>query len=70
MDVAVTRDALCSQEIAGDDGASVTDALRDLASWLYRQLEQECDHLSSDEAVDETMLTNRYTFTEEGLRFG
>jgi hypothetical protein len=70
MGVSVTRDALGSQEIARDAGASVTDALRDLANWLYRQIQQELDHLSSDEAVDETMIANGYTFTEEGWRFG
>jgi hypothetical protein len=48
----------------------VTEALRDLAIWLYRQLEQEYDHLTSDEAVDETLVANGYTFTEEGRRFG
>jgi hypothetical protein len=48
----------------------VTEALRDLANWLYRQLEQEYDYLTSDEAVDETLTVNGYTFTEEGRRFG
>ena len=48
----------------------VTDALRDLANWLYRQLEQEYDYLTSDEAVDETLIVGGYTFTEEGRRFG
>ena len=47
-----------------------SDALRDLARWLYRQLEREFDHLSSDEAVDETIVANDYTFTESGRRFG
>lgn len=40
------------------------------ANWLYRQLEQEYDHLTSDEAVDETLVANGHTFTEEGRRFG
>ena len=46
------------------------DALRDLANWLYRQLEQEYDYLTSDGAVDETLVVGSYTFTEEGRRFG
>jgi hypothetical protein len=37
---------------------------------LYRQLEQEYEHLTSDEAVDETLVVGGYTFTEEGRRFG
>lgn len=70
MDIAVTRDSAYSQEIAGDAEAIIVGALRDLASWLYRQLEQEYDYLTSDEAVDETLIVNGYTFTEEGRRFG
>ena len=50
--------------------AIVTDALRDLANWLFRQLEQEYEYLTSDEVVDETLVVGGYTFTEEGRRFG
>ena len=46
------------------------EALRDLARWLYRQLESEYDYLSSDEVVDETIAANEYTFTARGRRFG
>lgn len=70
MDIAVTRDGPSSREIGGDAEAIIIDALRDLANWLYRQLEQEYDHLTSDEAFDETLIANGYTFTEEGRRFG
>ncbi len=48
----------------------VTKALRDLARWLYRQLEAEYDHLTSDEAIEEGTIVNEYTFTEAGRRFG
>ena len=70
MAVSVIRDSAPAVEILGDDESVVTEALRDLANWLYRQLEQEYDHLTSDEAVDETLTVNGYTFTEEGRRFG
>jgi hypothetical protein len=70
MDVAVSRDSPVSQDITADAEEIITDALRDLARWLYRQLEQEHDYLSDDEAVDETLLVNGYTFTGEGRRFG
>lgn len=70
MAVAVTRDSAAAFEITGDAETVVTDALRDLANWLYRQLEQEYDYLTSDEAVDETLIANGYTFTDEGRRFG
>ena len=32
--------------------------MRDLARWLYRQLELEYNYLTSDEAVDETIGAN------------
>lgn len=70
MTVSVTRDRSAAAEVIGDAEVVVTEALRDLANWLYRQLEQEYDHLTSDEAVDETLVANGYTFTEEGRRFG
>lgn len=69
MAVSVTRDSAAAVEITGDAETVVTDALRDLANWLYRQLEQEYEYLTSDEAVDETLIANGYTFTEEGRRF-
>ena len=70
MAVSVSRDRAAAVEIIGDAESIVTDALRDLANWLYRQLEQEYDYLTSDEAVDETLVVGGYTFTEEGRRFG
>ena len=50
--------------------AALTEALRDLARWLYRQLEAEYDHLTSDESIEEGIIVNEYTFTEGGRRFG
>jgi len=40
------------------------------ANWLYRQLEAEYDHLTSDEAVEEGIVINEYTFTDAGRWFG
>ncbi|HAY07899.1 MAG TPA: antitoxin of toxin-antitoxin stability system, partial [Hyphomonas sp.] len=48
----------------------VVEAMRDLARWLYRQLEQEYECQTSDEVVDENIEANGYTFTEAGRRFG
>jgi hypothetical protein len=69
MAVSVSRDSAAAVEVIGDAESIVTDALRDLANWLYRQLEHEYDYLTSDEAVDETLVVGGYTFTEEGRRF-
>jgi len=57
---------LCNRLADTDD----LEALRDLARWLYRQLEAEYDHLTSDEAIEEGIIVNEYTFTEAGRRFG
>lgn len=48
----------------------VIEALRDLARWLYRQLEREYDYQTSDEVADESIEANGYTFTDEGRRLG
>ena len=70
MAISVSRVSVAAVEITGDAENVVTDALRELANWLYRQLEQEYEYLTSDEAVDEMLVVGGYTFTEEGRRFG
>ena len=70
MDIAVDRDSPTGQSLTDDAEAGVTEALRDLARWLYRQLQAEHDHLTSDEVVEESIANNEYTFTEAGRRFG
>ena len=70
MDITVTRNSPTGQAMTADAEAAVSEALRDLAFWLYRQLENEYDWLTSDAAVDEALLINEYTFTEAGLRAG
>ena len=70
MEISVERASPNWQDMTADAEDVVTEALRDLARWLYRQLEREYDYLSSDEVVDETILANGHTFTEIGGRFG
>lgn len=70
MAISVARDGPTGQDATVDAEESVIEALRDLARWLYRQLEREYDYLSSDEVVDEVIAANGYTFTETGRRFG
>ena len=70
MSVDVTRDSPTWQPPTEDAEETVTEALRDVARWLYRQLQAEYDYLTSDEAVEEGILANAYTFTEAGRRFG
>ena len=70
MAISVERDSPTWQDMTADAEEVVIEALRDLARWLYRQLEREYDYLTSDETVDETIAANGYTFTSDGKRFG
>jgi hypothetical protein len=70
MSISVERDSPTWQDMTVDAEEIVIKALRDLARWLYRQLEREYEYLTSDEAVDETIAANEYTFTAAGRRFG
>ena len=70
MAISVERDSPTWQGMTAHAGEIVTEALRDLADWLYRQLEREYEYLTSDESVEETIIANEYTFTEAGRRFG
>lgn len=70
MAISVTRDSPTWQDMTADVEDVVTEALRDLARWLYRQLEREYDYLTSDEAVDDAIAANDYTLTADGKRFG
>ncbi|MBN8292476.1 hypothetical protein JI664_10915 [Rhodobacter sp. NTK016B] len=70
MSVDVTRDSATWQPPTKNAKEIVTEALRDLARRLYRQLEIEYDHLTFDEVIEEGIIVNQYTFTEGGRRFG
>ena len=70
MSIEVERDSPTGQAMTDDAEATVVEAIRDLARWLYRQLQSEYDYLTSDAAVDETIIANRYSFTGAGERFG
>ena len=70
MSIAVERDSPNNQQMTVDAEDTVTEALRDLARWLYRQLEREYEYQTSDTVTDEAILANEYTFTGDGRRFG
>lgn len=64
MEIDVTcRD---DRKMQNEDEDEVIECLRDFASWIYRQLEQEYEHQNSDEVVDETIIINEYEFDENG----
>ena len=69
MSIEVERDSPTWQPPTDDAEDAVTEAMRDLARWLYRQLRAEYEHLTSDEAIDETLAANESTFTASGEYF-
>jgi hypothetical protein len=70
MAISVERDSPTGQDMTANAEDILTEALRDLARWLYRQLEREYNYLTSNEAVDDAIAANGYSFTETGRRFG
>jgi hypothetical protein len=70
MVISVERDSPASQDMTVSAEDAVIEALRDLARWLYRQLEREYEYQTSDAIVDEAIIANDYTFTNAGRRFG
>ena len=70
MAIEVERDSPTWQPMTDGAEDAVIEAMRDLARWLYRQLEREYDYLTSDDAVDEAIAINQWSFTAQGKRFG
>lgn len=70
MEIAVERDSPVWQGMTADAEDAVIEAMRDLARWLYRQLEREYEYQASDTVVDETIAVNSWVFTKAGVHFG
>ena len=70
MAIEVGRDSPTWQPMTDGAEDTVIEALRDLARWLYRHLRSEYEHQTSDDAVDEIVGINQWTFTADGKRFG
>lgn len=70
MEISVERISGTWQPPTGGADEIVSEALRNLARWLYRQLEREYEYRNSAEVVDESILANGYTFMEDGRSFG
>ena len=69
MAIEVERDSPTWQPPTGDAEDAITEAMRDLARWLYRQLQSEYEHRTSDEAVDEALAADALSFTADGEYF-
>lgn len=50
----------------GSASEAVADALRDLMSWIYRQLEAEYAYRLADDQIDDLIRANDYEFTADG----
>lgn len=70
MAISVERGSSGHQDMTPDAEESVVEVLRDLARWLYRQLELEHVYQTSGAVVDEAIAANEYTFTAAGRRLG
>ena len=70
MAIEVERDSPAWQPPTDGAEDAVIEALRDLARWLYRQLRAEYEHQTSDDAIDEVLAANCWTFEANGRRFG
>jgi hypothetical protein len=54
------------EEVADHTEAALIYTLRDYMRWIYRRLEEEYEHLQSDEQVAESIIVNEFEFTEDG----
>ncbi|WP_267347113.1 antitoxin of toxin-antitoxin stability system [Sphingomonas sp. GM_Shp_2] len=69
MQIAVGRCSPTGQAPAPAAESVLIECLRDLARWLYRQLECEHDYQTSDEQIDAALEANGCTFTVTGRPF-
>lgn len=53
------RDMSCVED-------QITEALRDFACWIYKQLEKQYDYLHTAEAIIEAITNNEYEYDEQG----
>lgn len=53
-------------ETDSDTEKEMSEILRRLMKWIYRQLESEYEYQTSDEAIKETIAANEYEFDESG----
>ena len=62
-------DEICG-ELIDNFEREIAELSRDVMRHIYRCLEKEWEWQNADEQVDEILISNEYTFTESGERFG
>ena len=50
----------------GDAEDDVRGLMNDFNDWMFKRLQDEYEYLTSDEAVEESIIANEYEFDEEG----
>ena len=69
------RDAAISVDVSdredpykdvGDAESELADLMNDFNDWMFKRLQDEYEYLTSDEAVEESIVANEYEFDEYG----
>lgn len=50
----------------GDAEDEMRDLMNDFNDWMFKHLQDEYEHLTSDEVVEESIIANEYEFDEDG----
>ena len=64
IDVEINSDF--SNEVTDEAEDGIEELLKDFMRWIYKELQDEYESLTSDEYVTETLELNEYSFTSEG----
>lgn len=70
MAIMVERHSPSGQDITTDSEAAITEAILELARWLYGWLESDYEWQTSDVVTDQSIIAGEYTSTGSGQRFG
>lgn len=68
MDYSFSNDLYPDLDDRSESCKAIIECMRDLAKWLYRTLDKECEYQTSDAAVAENIEANEYEFLESGVR--
>ncbi len=55
-------------EVDNETYEAVKELLRDFMEWIYKNLNNQYDYLTSEDAIKKTLILNEYTFNRETLK--
>jgi hypothetical protein len=67
VDIEVYRSDDQYRDLVDGSESGITEALRSFCKWIYKRLNDEYDYLTSDEVIKETIESNEWEFTEDGV---